>query len=385
MDIKKSPSGTVVKTLKGYYAFVPNPLPPTIEWTTRLTHSLSRADSALAKLSQQASSLPAPHLLIHSFITKEAVLSSRIEGTQATLEDMLTDAAGGQVDCPGDEIQEVKNYLIALDHGLQRLSHFPLSLRLIREMHEKLMQGVRGGHATPGEFRRTQNWIGVPGCTLMTAKYVPPAPDDLATTLTAFESFLYDTTLPTLIHNALCHYQFEAIHPFLDGNGRTGRLLITLLLIERKLLPSPILYLSAFFEATRADYYRHLYSVSAHGDWEDWLCYFLQGIASQSEDVLSRTERIRSLIKEWQEQVTKKSSKTTNLIIERLATNPFLTISQTAQTLGIAFTTAQRAIEKLEALGVLTEKTANKKDRVYCATKILAILQEPTKITDSFS
>ncbi len=384
MEIKKSPSGTVVRSLKGYYSFVPNPLPPTIEWTTELVQSLSRADNAVARLSQQANKMPIQNLFMRSFATKEAVLSSRIEGTQATLEDMLTDAAGAQVERHDDEVQEVKNYLIALDYGIQRIDDFPLSLRVIREIHEKLMQGVRGGHATPGEFRRSQNWIGVPGCTLLTAKYIPTAPEELGNVLAALENYLHNKTLPNLVHNALCHYQFEAIHPFLDGNGRTGRLLITLLLAQRNVLTTPILYLSAFFEATRTDYYRYLYNVSAYGNWQEWLIYFLHGVASQSEDVLSRIERIQKLINDWQQQISKDSSKAPGLIIAGLSTNPILTITQTAQTLGIAFTTAKRAIDKLEDLGIIQETTAGKKDRVYCATRILDILQEPTKITNSF-
>ena len=236
MDISDSPSGKIVKTLTGYKAFTPNPLPPQFDWDTRLVNSLSRADHVLGMLSREGTKLPNPYLLMRPFIAREAVLSSKIEGTQATLGEVLAQEAGIHVDRNPDDLQEVRNYILALDYGLGRLQELPLSLRFIKEIHEELMQGVRGSHATPGEFRKSQNWIGIPGCTLNTAKYVPPTPDDLMDCLSSFEKFLHDRTLPPLIHIALCHYQFEAIHPFLDGNGRVGRLLIIFLLIERKLM-----------------------------------------------------------------------------------------------------------------------------------------------------
>jgi len=379
MDINQSPSGRVVKAF-GYTAFLPNPLPPTLEWDDHLVSALSRADQLLGKLAGEGSKLPDPHILIQPFVTREAVLSSTIEGTQATLEEMLADAAGAHVGLPAHDIQEVRNYMIALDYGLMRLKEFPLSLRLIKEIHEKLMQGVRGKHATPGEFRRSQNWIGTPGCTLSTAKYVPPPSDELMHCLGDFELFLHEKKLPHLIHIALCHYQFEAIHPFLDGNGRVGRLLITLLLIERKLLPSPLLYLSAFFESTRSTYYHQLYDVSAHGTWNEWLIYFLNGVATQSADALSRAEQINDLINKWLTLVAGSSSNTVSNLIKQCAANPFLTTRKVAEHFNIAFTTAQRAIQKLESLGIVTQRTSNRRDRVYCATAILAILDKPTHI-----
>lgn len=379
MDIKESPSGKIVKAPAGYNAFVPNPLPASFTWNTGLVNNLSRADHILGKLSREGGKLPNPHLLLRPFITREAVLSSKIEGTQATLGEMLEMAAGARVDRNPDDLQEVQNYIIALDYGLERLQELPLSLRLIKEIHEKLMLGVRGDHATPGEFRRTQNWIGSPGSTITNAKYVPPPPDEMINALSSMEAFLHDRTLPPLIHIALCHYQFEAIHPFLDGNGRVGRLLITLLLVERKLLPSPILYLSAFFEASRDEYYKYLYDVSAHGKWEDWLNYFLNGVAIQSEDVLSRAERINNLISEWQIKVGGATS-TLQEIIKYMAVNPFMTISKVAERLEIAFTTAQRAIQKLESLEIVYAVTESKRDRLYCAKQILDILEEPTRL-----
>ena len=279
------------------------------------------------------------------------------------------------------DLQEVQNYIKALDYGIKRLQELPLSLRLIKEIHGFLMQGARASHATPGEFRRTQNWIGSPGCTLNAAKFVPVPPNHLMDALSELESFLHNRQLPPLIHIALCHYQFEAIHPFLDGNGRVGRLLITLLLIEQKMLTSPLLYLSAFFEATRDEYYRQLYNVSRDGTWCDWLVYFLNGVAVQSEDVLSRAERINELLQAWKIMVASSGSSVAVNIVERLAINPYVTINKIAEDLGVAYSTAQRGIQKLEAANIIQKTADNKRDKVYCANAILNILEEPTRIS----
>ncbi|MEY2393133.1 Fic family protein [Wolbachia endosymbiont of Tettigetta isshikii] len=305
MDIKESPSGKAINAPAVYQAFIPNPLPPKFEWDNDLVKSLSRADHILGMLSREVAKLPNLHLLMRPFIAREAVLSSRIEGTQATLGEILAQEVCANVDRNPDDLQEVRNYIASLEYGLKRLQSLPLSLQLIKEIHRMLMQGVRGYHATPGEFRRVQNWIRVPWCTINSAKYVPPTPGELMDCLYSFEKFLHDRTLPPLIHIALCHYQFEAIHPFLDGNGRIGRLLITLLLIERKLLSSPLLYLSAFFEATQSEYYTQLYNISSKGTWHDWFSYFLNGVALKSLDVLSRAEQINNLITGWQSSKTK--------------------------------------------------------------------------------
>lgn len=380
MDIHQSPAGQIVKSLKGYNAFVPHSLPPKLEWDNAVVNSLSRADFLLGKLAREGSKLPNPHLLMRPFITREAVLSSKIEGTQATLGEILAAHAGAHVKQNPDDLQEVQNYIKALDYGLGRLAELPLSLRLIKEIHEHLMQGVRGSHATPGEFRRSQNWIGSPGCTLNTAKFVPPPPDNLIDCLGALENFLHDRSLPPLIHIALCHYQFEAIHPFLDGNGRVGRLLIMLLLVEQRMLPSPLLYLSAFFEATRDEYYKQLYNVSSKGTWHEWLIYFLNGVAVQSEDVLSRADRINELLNQWKIDIASSGSQVPVDLVQHLAVNPYFTTSKIAEDLGIAYSTAQRGVQKLEASGIIKKINDNKRDKVYCATAILNILEEPTKI-----
>lgn len=375
MEIVQSPAGQVIN-VRSYSAFIPHPLPPQFTWTDRLVNTLSKADYLLGKLSLEGSKLPNPHLLIRLFITREAVLSSKIEGTRSSIGELLADAVGAPTAQDPYDLQEVQNYIMALDYGAQRLADLPLSLRLIKEIHAKLMGGVRGKHATPGEFRRSQNWIGTPGSTLTTAKFVPPPPNDLLDCLSALERFLHDRTLPPLIHAALCHYQFEATHPFLDGNGRIGRLLIVLLLIERKILPSPLLYLSAFFETTRSEYYRQLFTVSAEGAWEEWLIYFLSGVASQSADALSRIERINQLLSLWQTQVVSRSAVAVELI-KYLAGNPFVTVKNSAEHLKIAYTTAQRGVQLLVSLGIIAQVGVDKRNRVYCAGKILDILEEP--------
>lgn len=380
MEMDHSPVGKIIKSPKGYNAFIPNPLPPKFAWNNALVSSLSRADFLLGRLALQGDRLPNSLLLIRPFVAREAVLSSRIEGTQATLSEILAADSGAHVKHDPDDMREVQNYISALDYGLKRLEELPLSLRLIKEIHERLMQGVRGSYATPGEFRRTQNWIGSTGCTINTAKFVPPPPDYLMDALSELELFLHNRQLPPLIHIALCHYQFEAIHPFLDGNGRIGRLLIILLLIERKILPSPLLYLSAFFEATRNEYYNQLYSVSRYGTWCEWFVYFLNGVAVQSEDVLSRSERINELLNRWRISISTAGSSVPVNIINHLAMNPYVTINKLAEELGIAYSTAQRGVKKLEVAGIIKKTNDNKRDKVYCAFEILKILEEPTKI-----
>lgn len=375
--------GKKIRCPGGYWAFVPHPLPPDIAWTPELVRALSDADRLIGRLAGEGGRLPNPHLLMRPFVRREAVLSSRIEGTQATLGELLAAEAGASVDRSPEDLREVGNYVVALEYGLKRLNKLPLSLGLIRELHEKLTKGVRGDRATPGEFRRSQNWIGPPGCTLANATYVPPPPAELMTCLNDWEKFLYESALPPLVQVALAHYQFEAIHPFLDGNGRVGRLFIALFLVERSILPAPLLYLSEFFEATRRDYYERLRGVSESGEWEAWLQYFLNGVARQSEDALSRAERINRLLTDWRASVAGVLSKFLFMLLDMLAANPFLTVKKAAERLGVAFTTAQRTVEKLEKLNIVTEVSKAKRDRVYCAKSILDILEEPAKITAS--
>jgi Fic family protein len=377
---KRRPHGRLIRCPGGYRAYVPEPLPPPIDWSADLAAALSTADRAVGRLAGEGRRLPNPHLLIRPFVRREAVLSSRIEGTQATLGELLAVEAGAAVERSPADLREVGNYVAALEYGVERLHALPLSLRLVRELHERLMRGVRGDTATPGEFRRSQNWIGPSGATLTNASFVPPPPDRLMDCLGAWEQFLHDDTLPPLVHAALAHSQFEAIHPFLDGNGRVGRLLITLLLIARGVLPSPLLYLSAWFEATRPEYYARLSGVTERGEWEEWLAYFLAGTAGQAEDALDRIRRIDDLLAGWRKRLLKAPSRLPERALELFAENPFSTVNGLAARLGVAFTTAQRAIDRLESAGIVSLTGEAKRNRVYCAREILEILEEPPRL-----
>ena len=365
----------------GYSAFVPAPLPPELDWTAKLIGALSDADRLVGRLAGEGGRLSNPHILIRPFVRREAVLSSKIEGTQATLGELLAAEAGAAVDRSPEDLREVGNYVVALEHGISRLKNLPLCVRLTRELHEKLMTGVRGHNAAPGRFRTIQNWIGKPGSTIATASYIPPPPGEVEPCLAAWQKFLHESTLPPLVTIALAHYQFEAVHPFLDGNGRVGRLFITLFLIERQILPTPLLYLSAFFEASRRDYYDSLRGVSESGAWNDWLEYFLLGIARMSEDALNRATRINQLLGQWQRKVSGESSNNPLRVVELLGANPFITTKGTAETLGIAFTTAQRTIERLERAGIVKQVGEAKRSRVYCANALLDILEEPARLS----
>ncbi len=373
--------GQWVKHPAGYRYFVPAPLPPDITLDAALYHATSDADRLIGRLAGEGRQLPNPHLLIRPFIRREAVYSSRIEGTQATLGELLAAEAGAAVQRSPDDLREVGNYVVALERGIRMLRHPLPRPRLIRELHRILMTGVRGDEAMPGSFRDSQNWIGGMGGTVSTAAYVPPAPYEMRESLKAWYAFWKYRALPPLIQIALLHYQFEAIHPFLDGNGRVGRLLITLFLIEREILPSPLLYLSAFIEATRRDYYDALRGVTERGDWATWLHYFLNGVSRQSEDALSRAERIGRLITHWRLAVAGSPSKITRHLVERVAVNPFLTLGDTAERLSLSFPSVQRAVDRLVRLKILHEVSGSKRNRVYCAKALLSILEEPARLT----
>ena len=368
-------------SLGAYSAFLPAPLPPALDWTPGLIRALSEADRLIGRLAGEGSRLPNPHVLIRPFVRREAVLSSKIEGTQATLGELLATEAGAVVDRSPEDLREVGNYVVALEHGISRLKMLPLCVRLVSELHEELMTSVAGHQAAPGRFRTIQNWIGAPGSTIETASYIPPPPGEVQPCLAKWEKFLHESALPPLVTIALAHYQFEAIHPFLDGNGRVGRLLITLFLIERQILPTPLLYLSAFFEASRRDYYDRLRRASERGAWNEWMEYFLLGVARMSEDALNRAVRINELLAQWQKKVSGDSTNTPLRVVELLGANPFITAKGAAERLGIAFTTAQRAIQRLQRIGVLKLVGDAKRDRVFCARTLLDILEEPARLT----
>jgi Fic family protein len=293
--MKSSRAGRCVQQRAGYRAFLPAPLPPkpAIQLAAPLSRLLSEADRALGRLDGVATVLPNTDLFVAMYLRQEAVLSSQIEGTQSTLDDVLAfEAEGDDAPVPGD-VTEVVNYVAAMRHGLRRLPELPLSLRLLREIHEVLMRGVRGAEKRPGEFRTTQNWIGAGGCTLQNADFVTPPPHEMDAALGNLELFLHDASLPLLMHVAVAHAQFETIHPFLDGNGRVGRLLIGLLLCERGALRHPLLYLSVYLKAHRAQYYDRLTAIRNDGDWEGWVAFFLRGVAEVSD---SATVTARAIV-----------------------------------------------------------------------------------------
>ncbi len=375
--------GRKVRVGRSTSAFVPDALPPAIDWSLGLLRSLSEADRLVGWLAGEGGRMRNPNLLMRPFLTREAVLSSRIEGTQATLGEILAADAGASPGKAHGDLKEVANYVASLNHGIERLGRLPLSIPLILELHERLMEDVRGDQADPGEFRKVQNWIGPPGCRIEDATYVPPPPELIYECMASLEAFLQDTGMPPLLQIALAHYQFEAIHPFIDGNGRIGRLLITLFLVERGVLPTPLLYLSAFFEATRDRYYEHLYRVTTEGDWEGWLSYFFTGVARQAEDALGRAESINDLLSSWRTEVAAIPSKVLPRALDALAVNPFLTSTRLSKDLDVAFTTAQRAIDRLVELGIVKETSGARRDRVYCARGILDVLEQPARLTPS--
>lgn len=382
---QKNASGKCIEVGSGettYWAFVPHPLPPTIQLDLALMNILSDADRALGELSGLGRTMPNPHLLIGPFIRREAVLSSRIEGTQTDIANLYAHEAG-QLYLPGFEpvppesdVREVMNYVRAMEYGLERLKTLPISLRFIRELHERLMEGVRGERATPGLFRRSQNWIGPRGCTITDAPYVPPPPPEMLQCLDAFEKYLHqDNQHPPLFRLAFIHYQFEAIHPFLDGNGRIGRLLISLLLVHWNLLPLPLLYLSDFFERYRGDYYDRLTDISQTGAWREWLNFFLQGVREQSFDAIDRAKQLQDLQLEWRNRLAQtRSSGLLQGIIDSLFIKPILSAVDLQKQFHVSHPTAKQALKRLVQEGILKEITGKERYQSYVAEKILQVI-----------
>ena len=371
----RRPHGRLVRQPGGHEAFIPDLLPPPFAWDSEIVTALSTADLTIGRLGGEGRRLPNPHVLIRPFVRREAVLSSRIEGTVSGLGDLLAAEAGARVRRNAADLHEVANYVTALEHAVERLGTLPLSLRLVREAHRLLMTDIRGNAATPGEFRRSQNWIGAPGSTPSTATYVPPPADALADCLQDWERFLHDRTLPALVHAGLAHAQFEAIHPFLDGNGRVGRLVVTLLLIERDVLPAPLLYLSAWFEATRSEYYARLLGTTATGEWREWLIYFLRGVAVEAEDAIRRIRQIDALVTKWRRLLAGEKSRLPETLLELFTENPYWTTTRIAKRLDVAFTTASRAVDRLRAAGIVAPVGDARRNRLYCAAAMLTLLE----------
>lgn len=360
-------------------AFVPPPLPPDppIHIETLLSR-LSAADRAVGRLDGINVLLPDKTLFLYMYVRKEAVLSSQIEGTQSTLSDLLrfeTDATAGQ---PIDDVREVSNYVDAMMYGLEQLEHRPLSLRLMRDMHARLLHGGRGATKNPGEFRRTQNWVG--GSRPGNAMYVPPPVPELMPCLDALERFIHEKKpgLPPLLKAGLIHLQFESIHPFLDGNGRLGRLLITLFLCTQGVLKQPLLYLSLFFKRNRPDYYRLLQEVREQGTWEAWLEFFLDGVRETADQAFASATRIVELFKADRERTSASAHRPGSAlqIHDLMQTNPYLTAQNARKFTGLTTPTVNAAIKQLMDLGLLTEVTGKKRDRVYCYQAFMDILSD---------
>ncbi len=372
------PSGKLVKNSDGDLTFVPNPLPVQIEYDRDLISILSRADSSLGMLAGIGQLLPNPHLLINPYIRREAVLSSRIEGTMASLSDLFLYEITGREPNDYMRIREVRNYVHATEKSLRALKKGMITRDLIRKAHRSLLYRVRGEDRSPGSFRKTQNWIGAVGSEIEDAVFVPPPWEEVPRLLLDLEDFMRNPSkhMPLLVQCALVHYQFETIHPFLDGNGRIGRLLITLFLDNRKLLPQPLLYLSAYLEKNKEEYGDRLTAVREKSDYNGWLRFFLKGVSVQAEDAIGNVEQIMSLQREYQERLRKMKSTTNAMrLADSLFRNPYTTITNAGQYLHVTFPTAQKTIKMLEEAGILNEISERKRNRIFMAKELMRILE----------
>jgi Fic family protein len=365
-------AGTYVRQPTGYRAFIPAALPPVpaVRMAGEMQKLLSDADRALGRLDGSVLTLPNPDLFVFMYVRKEAVLSSQIEGTQSSLQDLLAAEAnvvGGEE--PPRDVGEVVNYVAAMNHGLARLREVPISVRLIREIHEQLMQGVRGGHLTPGELRRSQNWIGPSGATIADATFVPPPPEIVPEALGALERFLHeDDGLPALVKIGLAHAQFETIHPFLDGNGRVGRLLVTFLLTEGGILTKPVLYLSHWFRRYRTEYYDRLQAVRDSGDWEGWLQFFLRGVSEVSAEATETARKILLMREAHRAAITERFGRAAgngHRVLERLYDKPIIAVTDVVELNGTTFASANTLIARFEQLGILKEVTGFARNRRF--------------------
>ena len=378
-DSYRSPeSGRVIKTLAGYWAFIPAKPPPKISYDPSLILLLSQADSALSELSGLGAVVPNPDLLIAPYVKREAVASSRIEGTRADLSDLLLDEIEPKRTPPGSDVYEIRNYVAALNLGMRKLKNLPLAGRLVKEMHFVLMQGVRGKGMTPGEFRRSQNWIGPPGSTLSDATYVPPPPQEMHECLKYWERFVHDRgSLPDLIQCAIVHEHFEAIHPFLDGNGRIGRLIIALFLMERNRLSKPLLYLSAYIERHKREYYDLLQRIRTDGDWTNWIRYFLTAVRDTARSAIGQSQTILAVRDRYRAKLSK--SHRALSLLDTLFINPYTTVTRAAYDLGVTPPTAQKTIDQLVRVKMLKEATGRVWGRYWLAPPILHVVNEPSK------
>ena len=368
------PISTVGETVK---AFVPAPLPPEppIEWSPGLIRRFENAQNALGKLEAVGDLLPETSLFLYAMVRKEAVLSSKIEGTQSSLSDLLTYELDQTPGVPLGDVQEVSRYVAAMNHGLKRLEEgFPLSLRLIREMHAKLLADGRGSHQTPGEFRRSQNWIG--GTRPGNAVFVPPPPELLTECMGKLELFLHEKSFSPLFIAALAHLQFETIHPFLDGNGRIGRLLITLLFCEKKLLSKPLLYLSLYFKTHRSRYYELLNLVRTDGDWESWLEFFAEAVRDTALDAVRTTQTLHAMFQEDAAKVDTlgRAAKSVHRVHKAMFRRPLSTPKSLVESTGLTPATVNKSLALLVRLEIAEELTSKQRDRIFCYTKCIETL-----------
>ena len=382
VENKAHRAGRYVQQPTGYKAFIPAPLPPEppVDLRGPLRDLLSQADYSLGRLDGAVLTLPNPDLFVFMYVRKEAVLSSQIEGTQSSLQNLLAaEARLNDPDAPAD-VAEVINYVRAMNHGLARLAELPVSVRLIREIHAKLTQGVRGDRLTPGELRTSQNWIGPGGCTLREATFVPPPPHEVPQALSELEHFLHsENAPPALVQVGLAHAQFETIHPFLDGNGRIGRLLITFLLTERKLLARPVLYLSHFFKRHRAEYYERLQAVRESGDWEAWLAFFLRGVAEVSREATETAAAILRMREDYRERITERLGRGAangHRIMEKLFNHPIVTVARVRQWLDITPAGANNLVKRLVDVGLLREITGYARNRRFRFDPYLRLFED---------
>lgn len=355
----------------GYRAFIPAPLPPDppVRVEGDLQPLLSRADRALGRLDGSIQTLPHPDLFVFMYVRKEAVLSSQIEGTESSLQDLLAAEADLLSEQTPRDVDEVVNYVTAMNHGLRRLEELPVSVRLIREIHELLLKGVRGSRLTPGELRKSQNWIGPAHCTLSEATFVPPPPSVVPEALGDLERFLHaHDTLPMLVRIGLAHAQFETIHPFLDGNGRVGRLLITFLLTEQRVLTKPVLYLSHYFRQHRQTYYERLQAVRDRGEWEEWLAFFLEGVERVSTEAAETAKRILILREEHRAAITSRLGRAAgngHRVLESLFNRPIISVQDAQDLTRTSYPAANKLVSRLVDLGILVEITGYSRNRRF--------------------
>lgn len=379
--LRSQRAGRYVTQLTGYRAFIPEPLPPIdLDLAGEVTATLSKADLALGRLDGAVDTLPHPELFTAMYVRREAVLSSQIEGTQASLDDLVAAEARLAGEQPVGDINEVINYVAALNQGMERLRTLPLSSRLLREIHQRLMTDVRGGKATPGAFRTTQNWIGAHGAMLADAVFVPPPPDEVPNQISALERFFHDPLdLPVLVKIGLAHAQFETIHPFVDGNGRLGRLLVTFLLCEQKVLSKPILYISLALKKRRTEYYERLQAVRDRGEWEAWLVFFLECVTTAAQDashtaraILSMREAHRSAIIET---LGARAAKALTLH-EHLFRDPYIDVNTAAAMLSVSYPNANTIISDMVALGIILESTGQRRHRIFVYRPYLSLFTD---------